>query len=170
MDSRRGAGAQGRRWGRAAALLIVAACDPTTTRPDLVPFPESRTIEVELERPLAIARLRDALVADTFPIARMDTYDAWLETPWFDRGTLQPAAAGAFGFGTVKLRAFAEPSRPGHALLVVELSWRPMVDPSVPARELERPVPANDLIAKRVNTLLDRLADEIGASPLPRRD
>jgi hypothetical protein len=152
----------------ALVVAILAACDPMTTRPDLVPFPESRTIEVELERPLAIARLRDALVADTFPIAKMDTYDAWLETPWFDRGTLQPAAPGTLGIGTVKLRAFAEPSRPGHALLVIELSWRPMADPSVPARELERPVPADDLIAKRVNALLDRLAGEIGAPP-PRR-
>jgi hypothetical protein len=54
--------------------------------------------------------------------------------------------------------------------LVIELSYRPYADPSVPARELERPVSADDLIVKRVNALLDRLAAEIGATPLPRSD
>lgn len=145
-----------------AAILTLASCDPGTTRPDLVPFPEAPTLEVTVERSVAITRLRDALVEDSFPVTRLDTFDAWLETKWFDRRTWRPAAAGALGTDVVKLRAWADPARPGNTLLVVELVYRPMADPTLPPRDLERILPATDSLSLRVHAVLTKLQGEIG--------
>lgn len=137
------------------------SCDPGTTRPDLLPFPDARQIEVIVDRADAITRLRDALVADSFPIARFDARDAWLESPWMDHRTLRPATARV-GPEVVRLRAWADPARPGDSYLTVELAWRPMADPSVPPRDLERPVAANDSIVARVKAVLDQVSAEVG--------
>jgi len=144
------------------SALAVVGCDPTTTRPDVTPIQEARTIEVRLSRQGAITRLHQALLADSFPIAHVNTQDAWLETPWFDALTLQPTPAQRLGPDVVKLRGWAEPSRPGNSLIVVELVYRPLADPSVPQRELDRAVPPTDSIYTRVGTLLKLLDDEIG--------
>jgi hypothetical protein len=144
-------------------LCLALACDPGTTRPDLIPFPEARTIEVIQERRDAIESLRRALVAESLPVARFDTVDLWLDTPWFDARTLQPTGSGALGTGVVKLRGWADPTRPGHSMLVVELVYRPMADPSVPPRQLERPVAPTDSIHARVGRALKAIEDEFGA-------
>lgn len=139
-----------------------SSCDPRTTRPDVTPIPEARTIEVVLSRQGAITRLHQALLADSFPIEKVVTQDAWLETPWFDALTLKPTGAQRLGRDVVKLRGWADPSRPGNSLIVVELVYRPLADPSVPQRELDRPVPPTDSIYNRVGTILKHLDDEIG--------
>lgn len=143
-------------------LVLLLACDPGTTRPDLLPMPEARTLEVEGERPVAIEALHAMLVADSFPVGRIVARDGWLETDWFDAATLRPAGANALGSRVMKLRGWAEPSRFGESVLVVELVYRPMADPSVPARELERSVPATDSMYARVERLLQRLQGSIG--------
>jgi hypothetical protein len=155
----------------ALGVLLVAACDPGTTRPDLVPFPEARTIEVMGDRAGALGVLEYALRADSIPIARVSAKDHWLETPWFDARTLRPAGADALGTGTVKLRWWADPSRQGATLITVELVYRPMADPSVPPRELERPVPGSDSIYARVGRVLKVVTDSVGAhfGDTPRR-
>jgi hypothetical protein len=142
--------------------VALPACNPTTTRPDVTPIPEARSIEVRLSRQGAISKLHQALLADSFPIAQVNTQDAWLETPWFDALTLRPTGAQRLGPDVVKLRGWADPARPGNSLLVVELVYRPLADPSVPQRELDRPVPATDSIYTRVGTILRGIKNEIG--------
>ena len=146
-----------------AATLASGGCDPGTTRPDVIPFPESRTIEVTQDRPHALEALHRALLADSFPIAHLSARDLWLDTPWFDALSLAPAGTQRLGASVVKLRGWAEPARPGNSLLVVELVYRPLVDPSLPARTLERPVPPSDSIYARVGRVLKVLQDSIGA-------
>ena len=154
--------AHGRTFFSAASLLLLLACDPGTTRPDLLPMPEARTLEVEGDRPTAIEALHAMLVADSFPVARIVTRDSWLETAWFDAATLHPVGADALGPRVMKLRGWAEPSRFGESVLVVELVCRPMADPSVPARELERSVPSTDSMYARVERVLQRIQGAIG--------
>ena len=145
------------------ALGFGMACDPGTTRPDLTPFPEARTIEVLGDRDSALSVLRYALSIDSIPIARVSDRDHWLESPWFDGQTLAPAGTQAIGRGVMKLRGWADPSRQGASLLVVELVYRPMADPSVPSRELERPVPTTDSVYARVGRALKLVSDSVGA-------
>lgn len=144
------------------SFLLLVGCDPTTTRPDVTPIPEARSIEVRLSRQGALTKLHQALVADSFPIQAVNAQDAWLETPWFDALTLKPTSAQRLGPDVVKLRGWADPARPGNSLIIVELVYRPLADPSVPQRELDRPVPRTDSIYIRVGTLLKGLEDEIG--------
>jgi hypothetical protein len=149
----------------------LAACDPGTTRPDLTPFPEARTIEVLGDRDSALSVLQYALRTDSIPIARVSAKDHWLESPWFDARTLAAAGDDELGTGVVKLRGWAEPSRQGASLLTVELVYRPMADPSLPSRELERPVPSADSIYVRVGRALKLVTDSVGAhfGDKPRR-
>lgn len=152
----------GRTFIGAVVLVALLACDPGTTRPDLLPMPESRTLEVEGERPVAIEALHAMLVADSFPVRRIVARDAWLETDWFDATTLRPVGNNVLGPRVMRLRGWAEPSRAGESTLVVELVYRLMADPSVPSRELERSVPATDSMYARVERLLQRLQGSIG--------
>lgn len=159
-----------RGWGaflvsRLSFLVLAAgmACDPGTTRPDLTPFPEARTIEVLGDRDSALAVLRYALTADSFPIARVSARDHWLESPWFDARTLAPTGARGLGPEVMKLRGWADPSRPGASLLIIELVYRPMADPSLPPRELERPVATTDSVYARLGRALKLVSDSVGA-------
>ena len=123
------------------------------------------------DRDGALGVLQYALRADSIPLARVSVQDHWLESPWFDAGSLAPAGAGALGAGVVKLRGWADPDRVGATLLTVELVYRPMADPSIPPRELERPVPSSDAIYARVGRILKVVTDSIGAhfGTTPRR-
>lgn len=147
------------------ALGLTLACDPGTTRPDVLPFPDARQIEVILDRAEAITDLRRELVADSFPIAKFDARDAWLESPWMDRRTLRPVGQEGIGPDVVRLRAWADPARPGNSFLTVELAWRPTVDPSVPERSLERTLPVSDSLTLRVEAALKRIDDQVGFHP-----
>ena len=141
---------------------LLAACDPGTTRPDVVPFPDAQQIEVITDRAPAITALRDALLADSFPVRRFNARDAWLEGPWMDRRTLRPVSAEHLGPDVVRLRAWAEPARPGDSYLIIELAWRGVADPSVPPRTLERSLAATDSLSLRLKRVLQGIEHDIG--------
>jgi hypothetical protein len=52
----------------------------------------------------------------------------------------------------------------------VETLYRPIADPSLPERELERQVPADHPAAKKVQAALGRLVERYGAPPPPVRE
>ena len=55
----------------------------------------------------------------------------WLETDWFDVATpLRPSNARRLGEGIVKVRAWADRSRPEHSNITIETVYRPLADPS----------------------------------------
>jgi hypothetical protein len=67
----------------------------------------------------------------------------------------------------VRVRGWADPARPGSTQLTVETLYRPIADPSLPERELERQVPADHPAAKKVQAALGRLVERYGAPPPP---
>ncbi|HET7041702.1 MAG TPA: hypothetical protein VFI13_06775, partial [Gemmatimonadales bacterium] len=148
--------------GAMAALLVLTGCDPGTTRPDVTPLPGAQQIEVLLDRGPAITLLRDALVADSFPVTRFDARDGWLEGPWVDARTRRPTSSQHLGPGVVRLRAWAEPARPGNSYLVVELAWRAMADPSLPQRTLERPLAPTDSMSLWLKGVLAVVDSAVG--------
>jgi len=145
---------------RAAWVLLLAACYPATTRPDLVPMPEAPRVEIALFVPQATRALALALDGDSLPIRRTEANDGWLESEWMDAISLQPVRGRPHGVETVKVRAFVEPGRPNHSVLIVETVYRPVIDPSRPSRDLERQVPTGHPVAARVARVLQRLAEE----------
>jgi hypothetical protein len=148
-----------------AALL--AGCRPNTTRPAITPYPEAAGVEIRLRTPEATRRLADALQADSITPARVRIRDGYIETAWLDSATGRPTTRRPIGTGVVRLRAWADPGRPGNTVLTVETVYRPMADPSLPERELERQVPLTHPIAVKVEAILEAMLKRHGGPPPP---
>ncbi len=150
------------RYLRLALLGLAAGCYPTTTRPALLPLLSASVTEWELSPREALRELALALDADSIPVRRTEIADAWLETGWFDAATLRPTTRRPLGDGVVRLRAWANPSRPNHSVVTIETVYRPLDDPSRDDRSLDRVVVANHPVALRVALLLNRLNTKYG--------
>lgn len=149
-------------------LCAALGCDPSTTRPALVPLPEAAGTEVRLPPREATRNLAEALRADSVPIRGVAIRDAYLESGWFDARTRRPTTtARALGTGIVQVRAWADLARPGSSQLIVETTYRPLLDPSLPPRELERQVPRNHPVAVKVEEVLKKLVERYGGPPAP---
>jgi hypothetical protein len=146
-----------------------AACQPSTTRPPFPPLPEAAGSEIRLPVPMATSKLAEALKADSIPARKVRLRDGYIETPWFDARNGRPIGQRrAIGPGVVRIRAWADPARPGSTQLTVETLYRPRVDPSLPYRELEREVSPNHPGAKKVDAVLLRLLQRFGGPPPPQ--
>jgi hypothetical protein len=149
--------------------LGVAACQPTTTRPPFPPLPEAAGSEIRLPVPMATRRLAEALKADSIPARKVRLRDGYIETPWFEARNGRPVGQRrAIGQGVVRIRAWADPARPGSSQLTVETLYRPVVDPSLPYRELEREVRRDHPVAKKVEAVLLGLVKRFGGPAPPQ--
>jgi len=143
------------------------ACQPATTRPSFTPLPEAAGSELRLRVREATRRLAEALRADTIPIRRIELRDGYLESPWFDARNGRATTRRPSGPGVVRVRAWVDPARPGSSQLTVETLYRPLMDPSLPARELERQVARDHRTARKVEGVLGRLVQRYGTPPPP---
>lgn len=147
--------------------LLAASCQPNTARPPFAPLPEAAGTEVRLSVPEATRRLAEVLRADSIPLRRVALRDGYIETAWFDAATRRPIRRRPIGPGVVRVRAWADPARPGSSHLTVETLYRPLVDPSLPERELEREVAPSHPVALRVEAALRQLVERYGGAPAP---
>jgi len=141
-----------------AGILLLAACNPSGTRPLVTPLPEADTASLALPVPTATRRVADALVAAGLPVTRVEERDGWLATPWFEAASLEATRRRPVGPEVVRLRAWVNLSMRGHSTVTFETVFRPMADPSLPGRELERALPPGHPVAQRVRRVLDSLA------------
>lgn len=149
--------------------VVLAGCQPNTTRPPFPPLPQAAGTEVRLAVPEATRRLAEALRTDSIPIRRIQPRDGYIETPWFDAATRRPLRhRRPIGTGAVRIRAWADPARPGSTQLTVETLYRPLVDPSLPERELEREVLPTHPVAVKVEAALRQLVQRFGGPPPPQ--
>jgi hypothetical protein len=147
--------------------VTAAACQPATTRPWFTPLPEAPGSELRLRVREATRRLAEALRADTIPIRRIELRDGYLESPWFDARNGRPTSRRPSGPGVVRVRAWVDPARPGSSQLTIETLYRPVMDPSLPVRELERQVARDHRTARKVEGVLGRLVQRYGTPPPP---
>lgn len=141
----------------AVSLVVLVACQLATNRPAFEPFPEARHADLPLSRAEATQRLAEALTADSIPVTRVEPRDGYLETGWFDAETRRPTSKRPPGPGVVRVRGWIEPARVRQSELRVETAFRRMVDPSLPERELERPVAPDHPVAQRIDSVLAQL-------------
>ena len=59
------------------------------------------------------------------------------------------------------------PRHPGNSKLFVETVYRPVADPSLPDRELDRQVPRDHPVAVKVRAALQELVKRYGGPPPP---
>jgi hypothetical protein len=148
----------------------VVACQPNTTRPSFTPLPEAAGTEIRLSVPEATRRLAEALKADSIPPRRIRIRDGYIETDWFDSRSGRVVRSGRLGSRTVRVRAWVDPARPGSSQVTVETLYRPVADPSLPERELEREVARDHPVAVKVVATLKKLVDRFGGSPGPQAE
>lgn len=148
--------------------FATVGCQPNTTRPEFGPLPDAAGIEVRLPIREAARRLGEALRAGSVPVRKVMLRDGYLESGWFNSRTGKPSRGRPLGQGTVRVRAWVDPARPGSSQLTVETSYRPVVDPSLPQRELERQVPRNHPVAVKVEAVLRQLVERFGGTPPPQ--
>lgn len=154
----------------ARALAMVApgllACQPATTRPSFTPLPEAETVEIRISPLEATRRLAEVMQEDSIPAARVELRDGFIESRWFDPSNGHPAATRPLGTQVVRVRAWADPGRPGFALVTIETVYRAMADPSLPQRELERQVPRDHPVATKVRAALQDMVKRYGGPPV----
>lgn len=101
-------------------------------------------------------RVAAALESEGIPVERLEPGDGWLRTAWLDTAGFVPVRASR-GLDAVRIRGWVDPAAHGESRITLEAVWRPLADPSLPARELERPVPPGHPAAVRLQRALARL-------------
>jgi hypothetical protein len=115
-------------------------------------MPEARVGDLDVEVAEATERIARALTDAGLPVGRVSPQDGYLETPWFDAATGRPAGGRPLGLDMVRVRGWVTPSAHGSSEIKVEAVYRPVADPSRPARELERSVPYAHPVRVQVRT------------------
>jgi hypothetical protein len=149
-----------------ALILLVVACKPATARPYFPPVTGAAQAEIRLEPRNATAALADVLRSDSLPLTKVEVRDGYLETAWFRVDTKHTARARVLGPDVVQVRAWVDPTRSGYSRLTVETVYRPLADASLSPRDLDRQVPTDHPIGKRVTEIVTELAKLY--SPEPR--
>jgi hypothetical protein len=151
-----------------SAWALGLACRPVTTRPPFPPVPEAASVEIRLPPAEAARLLGEAFRAESIPATRVELRDTWLETGWFVASTGQPARHHRpVGPEIVRVRAWADFTHPGFCKVAVETVYRPVADPSLPQRELDRQVPRGHPVAIKVRAALQDLVKRYGGPPQP---
>ena len=138
------------------ALLLAAAC-ARNGQPPWQPMPEAKRAEIELDPQEATKKLAEAMTAAGLPVTSVATREGFVETAWFDSATMKPTGRRPVGTKDVRIRAWVMPYRYGWSEITMEAVYRPIADPSLPPRELERSVPFGHPARVKVREILQQL-------------
>jgi hypothetical protein len=148
------------------ALLLFAACDPTTTRPAFRPLPMARSAQI-FARPQQVVPALTALVAaESLHVRHASVRDGYVETDWYDTRSCRSFRGDASVpdlVHAVKLRCWADPYVPGQTILTIEVAYRSRYDPSRDGRELELLVPAGRPGDSLATNVLEELKRRFGS-------
>jgi hypothetical protein len=156
----------GREWRRAllppclaAALpILLLSCQPYTTRPAFGPLPGAAEAVVDLDVARATTVLAEQLRSDSIPVSRVEPKDGYLETEWFSAVTGQPTNERVLGDSIVRVRGWVNAYGSERGSIRVETALRPLANPSLPPRDLDRQAPADNPVAIRVAKVLTEMA------------
>jgi hypothetical protein len=128
-----------------AALALLAACAPGTTRPSFLPYPEAVMVILAAPPDRVTPQVSAWLASEGLKIEWMSVQDGYVETAWFNTRTHE----STMGLGdvadltsNVKVRCWLDPDAPGKSRFTTEVVYRPLLDPSRDERDLEVAVPA----------------------------
>jgi cell division septation protein DedD len=121
-------------------LLLAAAACARNGQPGFPPMPEARQGQIELDPQEATKKLAEAMTAAGLPVDEVATREGFVSTAWYDTTTKKKVSGRALGAGDVRIRAWVMPWRYGWSEITMEAVYRPLADPSLPERELERSV------------------------------
>lgn len=138
-------------------LVLIAVACARTARPSFAPMPEARRGQVELDPQEATKKLGEAMTAAGLPVTEVATRDGYVETAWFDTTDLKPVHGRPLGSDDVRVRAWVMPYRYGWSEITMEAVYRPLADPSLPPRELERSVAFDHPIRVKIREIMQQM-------------
>ena len=138
--------------------ILLLACQPYTTRPAFGPLPGAAEAVVDLDVAKATEVLAEQLKSDSIPVNRIETKDGYLETPWFNVATGQATTDRVLGDSIVRVRGWVNAYGKERGSIRVETAVRPLANPSLPARDLDRQAPIDNPVAIRVAQVLTDMA------------
>jgi hypothetical protein len=77
----------------------------------------------------------------------------------------KPTGGRALGTDVVRVRAWIDPSRAGFSNITLETVYHPLADPSLTSRQLDRQVPLEHPIGKRMTQIVTELARLYNSEP-----
>lgn len=150
-----------------AAVLILCACRPATTRPYFGPVTGAPQREVQLEVRQATEILGGILKDDSFPLQRVEPRDGYIETAWLNAITRAATGVRPLGPDVVRVRIWIDPTREGYCRITAETVYRPLADASVDPRVLDRQVPPDHPMGKKMTEILDGVVKLYGPPTTP---
>src|SRR5437899_851266 len=150
---------------RLSVALLVAACDPATTRPPFFPFPESPSAILDARPQRVLPEAAAWLTGQGLTIERSSVQDLFLETAWYDTRTHRSTTGSGAGVDlerAVKVRCWVDPDATGRSKLTVEVVYRPRWDPSQDERDLEQVVPEDHSGQQLMTGLLEAMKKRFG--------
>lgn len=152
-----------------AVVLLLSACQASTTRPTYGPLPGAATAEVHLGPEQATRVLADAFRSDSIALTFVHDGDGVVVSDWLAVPGYQVTKERALGPGFVRIRAWVDRGVITQAdtasVYTVETAYRVYADPSREERELEQPVAETHPARVKVVKLLDRLVKLYGDAP-----
>jgi hypothetical protein len=121
-------------------LLLTAVACARNGQPGFPPMPEARQGQIELDPQEATKKLAEAMTAAGLPVDEVATREGFVSTAWYDTTTKRQVSGRALGADDVRIRAWVMPWKYGWSEITMEAVYRPLADPSLPERELERSV------------------------------
>lgn len=149
-----------------AFAIGIAACNPTTTRPDIRPLPKARSAQLFARPQLVIPALSAVVAAESLRVRRSNVRDGYLETDWYDtrtRRSFRNDGSVPDLVHAVKLRCWADPYIPGQTILTIEVAYRRHYDPSLEGRELDLLVPPGQAADSLAIDMLEEMKKRFGS-------
>lgn len=117
-------------------MLSGIACRAANVRPYIMPFPGAPTDTVLGDPANIVRHVAGLLGRERIEIQMMSAEEGYVETRWFDVRTHDTTGTLTWG-PDARLRFWVDPIGNGEAQVVGEAVGRRSVDPSLPARERE---------------------------------
>jgi len=146
-------------------VLALLACNPASTRPAFLPYPQALTSIVNAPTDQVVPELDAWLNGEGLRVEWTSPQDGYVETAWFNTSTRQ-SVTGTSDPGdllaTIKIRCWVDPYTPGKSQLTVEAVYRPILDPSRMERDLEVIVPEASAGYELAHRLLEAMQKKLG--------
>lgn len=151
-----------------AVALSAAACNPASSRPGYLPYPEDLSVLLGGSVPTVAAAAGSWFESQGIHLEWINAEDGYVETTWYDTDTHQSTSGTGGDLGTMmatfKLRVWVDPDAPGKSKMTVEAVYRPALDPSRTERDLERTAPPGSGGAVLVQSLIAEMQSKFGGS------
>jgi hypothetical protein len=148
------------------ACTVIAACGAGGVRPGFDPFPEAQLDTVSVPANTAASLIGELLASEGVEIKYVRPDEGYVETRWFDVHTARTVSPARLETdSTVRLRFWINPATPTESEILGEAAKRRVMDPSLPERETEVPVPPDHSGEKLVKRILAMLRQRTGGQP-----